>query len=292
MSSCFFETPGIVEGFGSDQSFSPHLGGAHCALHKDKFLTRREMPNWPATRPPPPLDRHSALFLDVDGTLVEIASQPDLVQVPSDLPSLLHDLTQQRGGALALVSGRRLDDIDRLFRPWRGAAAGLHGSERRRADGTIDTTANPAAVAALDRLRQPLGALAAADRRLALEDKRGTLALHYRGAPEREREIRSLAAALARREASLRSIAGKMVVEFQPRGIDKGAAIAAFLDEPPFCGRPAVFIGDDVTDEDGFAEIGRRGGIAIRVGPPAKTRAEYALANVRAVHSWLASDLQ
>jgi trehalose 6-phosphate phosphatase len=292
MSSCFFETPGIVEGFGSDQSFRSHLGGAHCASHKDKFLTAREMPGLPATRPPPSLDRRSALFLDVDGTLLEIASRPDRVHVASDLPSLLNDLTRDREGALALVSGRPLADIDRLFRPWRGAAAGLHGIERRRADGTLVSATNPAAVAVLDRLRRPLAALAAADSRLALEDKHGTLALHYRGAPQREDEIKSLAMALALEDASLRVIAGKMVVEFQPRGIDKGTAIAAFLDEPPFFGRLAVFVGDDVTDEDGFIEIRRRGGISIRVGTPAETQAEYSLADVPGVHSWLAAGLQ
>lgn len=237
--------------------------------------------------PPPPLDSHSALFLDVDGTLLEIASRPDRVHVPSGLPSLLNILTRQRGGALALVSGRPLAEVDRLFRPWRGAAAGLHGIERRRADGTLDSTTSLDAVAGLDRLRPALIALAAAGSGLVFEDKCWTLALHYRGAPEREEEIRSRAAALVRRDASLRLIAGKMVVEFQPRGIDKGVAIAAFLDEPPFAGRVPVFVGDDVTDEDGFAEINRCGGIAVRVGPSAETHAAYSLANVRAVHAWL-----
>ncbi len=114
--------------------------------------------------------------------------------------------------------------------------------------------------------------------------------MHYRAAPAREPEIRSLAAALALAEAALRLISGKMVVEFQPRGADKGAAIAAFLAEPPFAGRLAVFVGDDMTDEDGFAEISRRGGIAIWVGPPAPTRAGYVLPDVRAVHDWLAQN--
>jgi len=251
-------------------------------------LTQQEIPTSLATRPPPPLDGHSALFLDVDGTLLEIASRPDRVHVPSYLPSLLHDLAQQRGAALALVSGRPLDEIDRLFKPWRGAAAGLHGIERRGADGALDSGIDPAAAAALGRLRPRLKALAGAGAGLVLEDKDKSLALHYRGAPEREPEICSFAEETARRESALRLVAGKMVVEFQPHGANKGTAIAAFLAEPPFVGRRAVFLGDDVTDEDGFAEISRRNGIAIRVGPPAQTCAQYGLPDVRAVHAWLA----
>jgi trehalose 6-phosphate phosphatase len=239
--------------------------------------------------PPPALDPHAALFLDVDGTLLEIAARPDRVQVPSWLASLLQDLARRRGQALALVSGRPLGEVDRLFRPWRGAAAGLHGIERRRADGSFGPGLSPSATAALDRLRRPLAALAAAGRGVMLEDKGGTLALHYRDAPEREEEVRAAAKALACENPSLRLIAGKMVVEFQPRGADKGAAIAAFLSELPFLGRAAVFVGDDTTDEDGFAEVARRGGTAVRVGPPAQSRAAYALADVGAVLDWLAA---
>ena len=240
---------------------------------------------------PPPLGPRAALYLDIDGTLLEIAPLPEAVRVPSGLPSLLRGLAAQRGGALALVSGRPLADIDRLFAPWRVAAAGLHGGERRRPDGTLDRRANPAA-AALDRVRPLLAAWAAAERRLMLEDKGETLALHYRGAPEREPQIRRFAAVVTRRERQLRAICGKMVVEFQPRGMDKGSAIAAFMAEPPFAGRPAVFVGDDATDEDGFAEICRRDGIAVRVGPAAPSRASYGLADVPALHRWLAAGLE
>jgi trehalose 6-phosphate phosphatase len=263
-----------------------------CIAQGDASLTRRKILPLPATQPPPPLDHHSALFLDIDGTLLEIASHPDRVQVPSDLPSLLRDLARQRGDALALVSGRPLRDIDRLFRPWRGAAAGLHGLEHRGADGSLDSVIDPAAAAALDRLRPRLKAVALTGSGLVLEDKDKTLALHYREAPQREPEVRARAEEMARQETTLRLMAGKMVVEFQPREINKGMAIAAFLDEPPFIGRSAIFIGDDVTDEDGFAEISRRDGIAIRVGPPARTRARYALPDVRAVRAWLAHNRQ
>jgi trehalose 6-phosphate phosphatase len=256
---------------------------------RDSFLTiskpSRSLP------PPPPLDSGAALFLDIDGTLLEMAERPDRVQVPSLLPALLGRLAQQRGGALALVSGRPLEEIERLFQPWRGPAAGLHGIERRRADGSLDARIDAAAAAALDRIRPPLAALAGEESRLILEDKQGTVALHYRAAPEREDEILALAFALQRQAgAALRLITGKMVVEFQPRGTDKGTTIAAFLDESPFFGRRPVFVGDDVTDEDGFAEIDRRQGVAIRVGESAETRARYALTSVANVLAWLAEN--
>ena len=143
--------------------------------------------------------------------------------------------------------------------------------------------------------RSPLRAQAKAVSRgrsgLLLEDKHNALALHYRAAPERAAEVRALAETLCHQAGSaLRLIAGKMVVEFQPCGVNKGAAIAAFMSEPPFLGRRPIFLGDDATDEDGFAEIARRGGIAIRVGEPAKTSASYGLPSVAAVLAWLAGD--
>jgi trehalose 6-phosphate phosphatase len=238
---------------------------------------------------PPTLDRHAALFLDVDGTLLEIAARSDLVRVPAGLPGLLADLAAQRDGALALISGRPLAELDRLFRPWRGAAAGVHGSERRRADGTADHRADSEAAAALDLIRPRLTAFAGARSGVVLEDKRSTVALHYRAAPARAAEILALAETLRGKVGTaLRLIAGKMVVEFQPHGADKGAAIAAFLNEPPFLGRRPIFVGDDATDEDGFAEINRRDGIAIRVGQSARTFAGYTLPSVAAVLVWLA----
>jgi trehalose 6-phosphate phosphatase len=287
MSSWFFETPGAVESFGSDQEFSPPAAGNDVQRTSDGFLTMGEMPGRRLV-PPPPLDADSAVFLDVDGTLLEIAPRPDLVRVPSILPMLLGEAAQPRGGALALVSGRPLQELDLLFRPWRGAAAGLHGIERRRADGTLDRRSDQEAAAALDRIRPRLAALAGDGSGVMIEDKQGTLALHYRAAPERADRILGAARALQRETGpALRLIEGKMVVEFQPRSADKGAAIAAFLEEPPFLGRRPVFVGDDVTDEDGFAEIDRRGGLAIRVGPPAPTLAGYGFPGVSTVLAWL-----
>ena len=242
---------------------------------------------------PPPLDPQTALFIDIDGTLLEIAPRPELVRVPPELPSLLARLAAQRGGALALVSGRRIADIDRLFHPWHGAAAGVHGAERRRTDGTLsiagDSPRDRDAAAALDRLRPALRQFVQNAPGVLLEDKGETVALHYRQAPEREGELRALAERLVRYESEwLRLIAGKMVFELQPRHRGKDGAIAAFMDEAPFRGRAPVFLGDDTTDEDGFAEVNRRGGLSIRAGPPsAATAARYSLPSVPAVLDWL-----
>ncbi len=277
----------MVEESRSDQAFSVRPATEKCATHKDASLTLAELPA------PPPLDPLSALFLDVDGTLLEIAPRPELVQVPVGLPSLMTRLSAQREGALALISGRPLGQLDRLFQPWQGAAAGLHGLERRRADGILDCVVDRDSAGALDRLRPKLAALAADGTGLILEDKGGTLALHYRAAPQREPEIRAAVEVLRRETASvLRLITGKMVVEFQPREVDKGRGIAAFLAEPPFLGRRPVFVGDDTTDEDGFAEIRRRGGVAVRVGCfDNATAANYRLPTVEAVLVWLASSV-
>jgi trehalose 6-phosphate phosphatase len=244
---------------------------------------------------PPPLDPNSALFLDVDGTLLEIAARPELVLVPPGLPELLARLAKQRAGALALISGRTLANLDRLFLPWRGAASGLHGAERRRADGSLAASgrsaADQAAAEALERLRPSLADIAGARPGAWLEDKGRTLALHYRSIPQQEPEIRRAVQCLAQRESeALRLIAGKMVLELQPRHYDKGAVIAAFFGAPPFRGRRPVFIGDDTTDEDGFAEVNRRGGVSIRVGDrSAATAAAYALPSVAEVRRWLAT---
>lgn len=252
-------------------------------MHKDAFLTPGE------SRPPPRLDLHSALFLDIDGTLLEIAPRPELVRVPRGLPALLVRLSEQREGAVALISGRPLAQIDRLFQPWRGAAAGLHGIERRRADGTLDRLGDNASAAALDRIRPKLNSLASGESGLIVEDKGATLALHYRARPDREPQIRAYAEALRREDgAALRLITGKMVVEFQSPNTNKGAAISAFMADAPFTGRRPVFVGDDTTDEDGFAEIRRRGGLAIRVGSPGATIANYCLPSVEAALAWLA----
>jgi trehalose 6-phosphate phosphatase len=280
----FSKRLGKVGESGSDQMVRAHPSAKICATHNDGPLTIGE-----SSERPPILDAQSALFLDVDGTLLEIAAQPELVCVPRGLAALIASRAKERDGAVALISGRPLAELDQLLRPWHGAAAGLHGIERRRADGSPDQVLDPAGEAALDRIRPKLAAVAGDARGLMLEDKGGTIALHYRAVPEREAEIRAYAETLlAETEPALRLIAGKMVVEFQPSSVNKGRAIAAFLAEPPFFSRRPVFVGDDTTDEDGFAEVRRRDGIAVRVGSPSATAANYCLPTVSAVLDWLA----
>jgi trehalose 6-phosphate phosphatase len=242
----------------------------------------------PISLPPPPPLRAAdvALFLDVDGTLLEIAPEPGAVQVPARLRRLLAQLQSATGGALALVSGRSLQQLDRLFSPLCLSAAGLHGLERRNVGVKIErATPEPGA---LERARRRLVAFAKAHEGVLLEDKGLTLALHYRQAPEvADAAVAAAEAAVAESGGVLVLLHGKMVCELKPPGVDKGRAIAAFLEEPPFAGRPPVFAGDDVTDEAGFATINQRSGVAIRIGDGSPTAAAYGCPNVAALHAWL-----
>ena len=241
------------------------------------------------THPPLPTPRPDwALFLDFDGTLVEIAPAPCAVAPAPRLRPMLAALAVRLGGAVALVSGRPLADLDWLLAPLVLPAAGLHGLERRRADGAILRAEAPEEALAAARAR--LADFAARTPGVLLEDKGLTLALHYRGAPERAADCRRAARdAAAVAGGALHLLEGKMVVELRPEGGDKGAAIAAFLAEPPFAGRTPVFAGDDRTDEDGFAVVAARGGISLRVGDGRDSVAQYRIASVEALLDWLAA---
>jgi trehalose 6-phosphate phosphatase len=229
-----------------------------------------------------------ALFLDFDGTLVEIAAQPDGVTVATELPDLLTRLQAALGGALALVSGRGLDDIDRLLGEPGIAAAGQHGLERRNAGGqrttaTIDRTA-------LDEITRSLQTFVDSHPGTRLEPKGMTVALHFRNAPDAEKDARAATAALMERHGDAFHVQeGKMVLEVKPKGSTKGTVVEQFLAEPPFAGRTPVFIGDDVTDEDGFRVVNRHGGLSIQVGARLPTEATSRIGSVTDLHRWLAS---
>jgi trehalose 6-phosphate phosphatase len=243
----------------------------------------------PATSlPPPPRLRapEVALFLDVDGTLLEIEREPGAVHVPERLCRILERLQSATGGALALVSGRSLDQLDRLFSPLCLSAAGVHGLERRNVGVKLERAApDPAAFA---RARRSLRAFAEAHEGVLLEDKGLSLALHYRKAPAlADAAMAAAETAVAESEGALVLLHGKMVCELKPPGIDKGRAIAAFLGEPPFAGRRPVFAGDDVTDESGFVTINQRGGISIRIGDGQPSAAAFGCPNVAAMQTWL-----
>jgi trehalose 6-phosphate phosphatase len=203
-----------------------------------------------------------ALFLDFDGTLVDIAPQPEDVVVPDQLVHTLEQLHAYLGGALALISGRPLEQIDAFLRPLVVPAAGVHGAERRSASGELSLVSTHP----LQAVEGAALALAARDERLRVEVKRGSIALHYRQAPELEGECVATMQRAVENSPGLTLLRGKMVVEAKPGGASKGAAIEAFMGEPPFTGRTPVFVGDDITDEVGFATVQRMRGLGIKVG--------------------------
>jgi trehalose 6-phosphate phosphatase len=223
-----------------------------------------------------------ALFLDFDGTLVEIAETPDAVVVPQALAGNLQRASVALDGALAIISGRTINSIDHMLGPLRLPVAGGHGAERRRAYGQIlGVPDDVRAVAA--QIADELAGFAAGDARLILEPKPTSVALHFRRAPEREVDcVRAMQAALAMFPSFVLT-EGKMVVEARARDLDKGGAIRAFMQEAPFAGRTPVFIGDDVTDEDGFRVVQELGGLAVKVGADPSVASQH-LCDVNAVH--------
>ena len=228
-----------------------------------------------------------ALFLDVDGTLLDFAERPDAVRVDRELGDLLANLQAACAGALALISGRPVSEIDRLFAPLRLAVAGQHGIERRDARGVMHHYAFGGA--RLQRAARALHALVAEHPALLLEEKESSLALHYRQAPQLA-EIAHRAALSAARGlgAGFELIAGKLVYELKPGGRDKGLAIDDFMTEVPFARRVAVFVGDDTTDEFGFETVNRIGGLSVKVGPGPSV-ARWRLADAAAVREWLSA---
>ena len=231
-------------------------------------------------------DDSPALFLDFDGTLVDIVARPDLTRTSPQLIETLGKLYARLNGALAIVSGRPLRDIDRLLAPLTLPAAGGHGIEHRDGAGHVESRC-PAAIPAA--VRTQLAELAAGDARLVLEDKGYSLGLHYRQAPELEMEIRAELDGITATLGPKFSVQdGKMVLELRPTGIDKGSAIEKFMTEAPFSGRHAIFIGDDVTDEDAFVVVNRLHGTSAKVGEPdTDSAAQFGLNTIADVHSWL-----
>jgi trehalose 6-phosphate phosphatase len=203
-----------------------------------------------------------ALFLDFDGTLVDLAPQPEAVVVPAGLVATLQALAGYLGGAVALISGRPIAQIDEFLRPLRLPVAGVHGAERRSASGHV----NLLSTHPLQHVEEVAAALVAQHPSLRIENKRGSLALHYRQAPELESVCLDTMQAAVQESPGLTLLRGKMVVEAKPGGASKGHAIEAFLHEPPFVGRSPVFIGDDCTDEVGFATVQRLRGLGVKVG--------------------------
>ena len=238
----------------------------------------------------PPFSRDWAFFLDLDGTLLEIAETPDAVGIGPDEKVLIERLVAGTGGAVAVISGRALARIDQILAPLVLPAAGQHGAERRDAKGVRHRHRFPANV--LRPVAVGIRSFAAQHQGLVFEDKGASVALHYRKAPQLAR-----AAQAAMRDAAgplgeaVEVQDGKMVVELKPAGCDKGKAIAQFMQEAPFAGRTPVFIGDDVTDEYGFRVVNAMGGHSIKVGEGPSV-ARWRLENPASTRAWLQAWLE
>jgi len=229
----------------------------------------------------------SSLFLDVDGTLLDIAAAPELVIVPAELSATLTHLADLLGGALALVSGRPIAQLDALFAPLRLPAAGEHGAEIRLA-------ANQAIIAgpppiALAQLVAQLMAATTGIPGVRIERKRAGVVVHYRQAPEQAARLRDLVdVAVADHVADIQVMPGKMVLEVKERTYSKGQAVIALMQRPPFAGRTPLFLGDDASDRDGFAVARRLGGCGAAVGLDHADAADWLFPSPAAVRAWLA----
>lgn len=233
--------------------------------------------------PPPILHVHPiSLFLDFDGTLVELAEQPHLVEVEPPLPGLLDRLERVLDGRIALLTGRGADLVAALLGGVSFPVAGSHGAELR-AGGKITAPARPAQ---LDQALAELEQFAASRPGLVIESKPLGVGLHYRQRAQDEDESHAFTSALAQR-LGLHLQPGKMVFELRVRGADKGSALAALMDTPAMQGSRPLFLGDDLTDEAGFIAAARLGGAGVLVGERRQTAARYRLESVSAVHDWL-----
>lgn len=235
----------------------------------------------------PPAHAGWALFLDFDGTLVELREHPSHVVVSPGLTELLESLSAAFQGAVAVVSGRSIADLDRLLAPLRLPLAGVHGLERRDAAGRMHC--DEEAERTLAEVREAVADFVELHEGLHWEDKGSAFAVHYRRVPEFAGAVREfLQEQRDLLDGDFHVQAGKSVFELKPSGRNKGNAVHAFMSEAPFSGRVPVFIGDDVTDEDAFRAVNALGGCSIRIGPAETTGAGYQLDSVESAVAWLA----
>lgn len=238
---------------------------------------------------PPPLDTDKhALFLDLDGTLVDFAARPEHVVASEDLRCLLMRLAQAMNGALALITGRTIASADTVLHAALLHVAGVHGFELRSTSGVARAfdDISPLTTALVEaRTLASSGALNA-----DIEDKGAALALHYRRTPHCADATRRTAASLAERHG-LNLVEGKMVIELKLGNFTKADAVRRFMRTAPFAGRLPIGVGDDITDEDAFREVAELGGRSILVGEERPTAAHWRLADTRAVYTWLEAGL-
>lgn len=243
------------------------------------------MANASSSGHPPLLDADCALFLDVDGTLIEFAERPEQVRLLPQVREDIGRISDRLHGAVALVSGRPLAQLDALFAPLRLPAAGLHGHQLRNGD--LLGTAAEQAPEWLHALHRQAMEYAHARPGVLVEDKGISLALHWRSAPDLGEDVTRFARQHLRQDSGYRLQPGDHVIEFVPADADKGGAVERLMRQPPFAGRRPVYIGDDLTDEFGFAAANRLGGWSVLVGPRTATDARWRLRDPDAVHAWL-----
>lgn len=232
-------------------------------------------------------DGRVCLFLDVDGTLIDIAPRPESVVVPPSLVTALERVSEILDGAVALISGRTIGNLDMLFRPLRLSASGVHGAEVRfEPEGPV-THAGDAVLA--PELVEAIRQTAEREGGAPVEDKRFSVAVHYRQSPETGPRLKVALEELvaAARDPSLKILPGHMVFEVKRATHDKGSAVGRFMAHPPFTGRTPWFFGDDITDMPGFAAVTARGGQAFSVGRTLPGTSG-SFPDPAAVRSWLA----
>ncbi len=227
---------------------------------------------------------HDCVFLDFDGTLVEIEDRPDDVRIDAATLNFIERLRDNVGRALALVSGRDIHVIDRLLYPLVLPVAGVHGLQRRDAAGRLHTPVIDQSV--VEAIAGRAEAAFLSEPGVVIERKAGAVAIHFRLRPDFEKKCHALARKIVRDRPDLHMIKGKMVCEIRLHGNDKGAVIATFLEERPFKGRKPIFAGDDVTDEPGFVTVNACDGISIKIGEGV-TAAKYRAANILELRNWL-----
>ncbi|MCB1491033.1 MAG: trehalose-phosphatase [Rhodobiaceae bacterium] len=233
----------------------------------------------------PRIDTFKALFLDFDGTLVPFAQEPDGIVVPTFLPGLLIDLAEALDGALALVSGRSIENIDRHLGGLPLAIAGEHGGQVRRAGGPVTVRAAASFGAELERARRTFSAIDG----VLVETKAAGFAVHYRKAPAAMTAVTDVMNRMVEDRPDLELIHGKCVCELRTTGISKAGAINDFMHETPFSDRVPIFAGDDTTDEDGFRTVNALGGESVKVGE-GETCARWRVGSVSQVHAWLTAE--
>ncbi len=231
---------------------------------------------------PPDLPDNAAVFLDFDGTLIDFAETPDGVTIPETLVPLLARVQGRLGGALAVLSGRTLKELDAFLAGLTFPGAGNHGRDMRWPDGSLEPSIIPDITAELEAIER----FAADNPGLLIERKEGAVALHYRKVPERQKAVETFMATLADGRDDIVVMPHKMLVELKDAHSNKGTALRAHMERAPFAGRVPVFIGDDLNDEPGMEAAQELGGFAIKVGE-GTSAAQHRLPDVGSVYRWL-----